>query len=166
MRRSLTATIVATTLTLAACDGGAPPQAAPSPTANTVTDYTTIINTTKPKFEEAADDDLCIIDIIMKPDSDEASDCITLAGDIVNSMTRIKTRFEELGPTDAPDEISILVVNTQHMAISFLEDENFAVRAACEDRASDECATAVGGVIKVADELILPQMEEWEPHLH
>lgn len=161
MRRKLTAALAV--LVLTGCAGETEPAA--TPTANTVSDYATIINTTKPKFEEAARDDLCYIDIIMKPGSDEASDCITLAIDIVNSMTRIKTRFEELGPTEAPDEISTLVVNTNHMAVAFLEDENFDVRAACEDRASDECAGTTNAVIRVAGDVVLPRIEEWEPHL-
>lgn len=163
MSRKPTPLAAVVAMTLAGC--AAEPEPATTPTANTVSDYATIINTTKPKFEEASRDDLCYIDIILNPGSDEASDCITLAVDIVNSMTRIKTRFEELGPTEAPDEISALVVNTNHMAVAFVEDENLDVRAACEDPASDECATAAGGVIMAAKDTILPQIEEWEPHL-
>ena len=160
-KRTLLAVVVA--MTLAGCTPE--PAPAPTPTAHTVSDYTKIINTTKPKFEEAADDDLCLVDIIMKPGSDEASDCITLATDTVNSMTRVKTRFEELGVDEAPTEIATLVTNTHHMATVFLDSEDFNVRGACEDPASDECATAAGGVIMAAKDTILPQVEEWEPHL-
>lgn len=160
-KRTLLAVVVA--MTLAGCT--TEPAPAPTPTANTVSDYTKIINTTKPKFEESADDDLCYIDIIMKPGSDQAADCITLASDIVSSVTRIKTRFEELGTGEAPDEISTLVVNTHHLAEAFLEDEGFDVHARCEDSASDECVAAVNSTIMAAAEVILPQIEKWEPHL-
>lgn len=160
-KRTLLAVVVA--MTLAGCTPE--PAPTPTPTANTVSDYTKIINTTKPKFEEAADADLCILEVIMEPHSNKASDCITLATDTVNSMTRIKTRFEELDVDEAPTEIATLVTNTHHMAAVFLDSEDFNVRAACEDPASDECATAAGGVIMAAKDTILPQIEEWEPHL-
>lgn len=157
---TLLAAVVA--MTLAGC--GAEPEPAPTPTANTVSDYAKIINTTKPKFEAASQDDLCYIEIIMRPGSEEASDCITLASDLVSSVTRIKTRFEELGVDEAPDEIATLVASTARLAEVFLDDENFNVRKACEDDSSDDCATTVGAVIMAAKDTILPQIEEWEPH--
>lgn len=160
--KTVAVTAAATLIAMSGCSPTEPPPES-EPHATVGQFASAVARHDTPIRKTADDNQRCYVEMIIDGSGVKRDRCVEAAAEGRFSVIELGNSLGELG--EPPVEIDDLVQRMIRAGEGLAEDDDLDVRAQCDAADDDDCATTVGSVIGILEEVIIPELDAWSPYL-
>lgn len=161
-RRTVAAMAAATLIMMSGCSPTEPTPESEPP--STVGQFASVVARHDTPIRKTVDDNrLCYVDMIVDDSGIKRDRCVEAAAEGRSSVIELGNGLGELG--EPPVEIDELVQRMIRAGEGLVDNGDLDVRTQCDPADNDDCATTVGSIMGILDEVIIPELDAWSPYL-